>query len=580
MLRALEIRDLALIEVEELEFGRGFHVLTGETGAGKSILVDALSLLLGGRASPELVRAGAARARVAAWLEPPSPEGEERLLVREVSASGRSSARIDDRPVTVATLRQAAARWLAVHGQRETSELLVPSRQRELLDRFGGPALLEARRRFRDLATRLREVRSQLAEADVLERERLSRLDLLRFQVREIEAVRLRPGEEEALEREVGRLRHLERLREGAERWLQALQESEEPPAVLVQLGTAARELGELARWDDGLAQPASMLEEAAALAGEAASLLRRYADRLDVEPGALEAAEERLMLLRQLGRKYGGGTAAILDYGERARRELESLEQASFDADALRRRAAALEEEAAAVAAELSRLRREAARRLEERLPEELAALGMPYARFRVALERRADPEGLPLEGGRFAFHPGGVDEVEFVLAVNPGEKAAPLAEVASGGELSRILLALETVLAEADDRETLVFDEVDAGVGGEAGRAVGERLARLGRSRQVVCVTHLASVAALADVHFYVEKLVEPADGGEAGHAEAGGPALRTRTRVRRLEGEERVREIARMLAGDPARTSSLEHARHLLRQASLWKEQALGA
>ncbi|MDI3299458.1 MAG: DNA repair protein RecN [Bacillota bacterium] len=579
MLRALEIRDLALIETEELEFDRGFHVLTGETGAGKSMVVDALSLLLGGRASPELVRAGAERARVAAWLQLPSTGAEEeQLLVREVSAGGRSTARIDDRPVTVAALREAASRWLAVHGQRETSDLLSAARQRELLDRFGGPALLEARQRFRDLASRLQEVRRQLAEADTLERDRLARMDLLRFQVREIEAARLQPGEEEAIERQVERLRHLERLHEGVERWVQALQEAEEPPAALTQLGSAARELAELARWDPDLSPLASMLEEAAALVGEAASRMRRYAERLEFEPGSLEAAEERLMLLRQLERKYGRGTAAVLEHARRAREELSRLEQASYDAEQLRRQAGELEQAAAAAALELSRLRRQAARRLEERIPGELAALGMPYARFEVAFSRRPDPAGLPVEGERVAFHRDGVDELEFVLGVNPGEKPGPLAEVASGGELSRILLALETVLAEADDCETLVFDEVDAGVGGEAGRAVGERLARLGRHRQVICVTHLATVAALADVHFYVEKQVEPSPSASAGAPREEG--LRTRTRVRRLEGEARVREIARMLAGDPSRATSLEHARNLLEQAELWKERALSA
>ncbi|MDI3317430.1 MAG: DNA repair protein RecN [Bacillota bacterium] len=577
----MEIRDLALIEAEELEFDRGFHVLTGETGAGKSMVVDALGLLLGARASPDLVRRGAERARVAAWIRPQQAgEAEEdRLLVREVSAGGRSTARVDDRPVTLATLRETASRWLAVHGQRETSDLLSAARQRELLDRFGGPALLEARDRFRDLAARLQEVRRQLGEAESLERDRLTRMDLLRFQVQEIEAAHLEPGEEKELERRLERLRHAGRLHEAAERWLQALREQEEPPAALTQLGAASRDLSEAARWDPELQPVASLLDEAAALVGDAATRLRHYLEGLEFEPGALEAVEERLLLLHQLERKYGHGSSAILEHAERARQELEKLERASFDAEQLRRRAEELEQEAARVALQLSRLRQEAARRLEERVPDELAALGMPYARFQVAFRRRADPAGLPLEGERWAFHRDGIDEVEFVLGVNPGEKPGPLADVASGGELSRILLALETVLAEADDCETLVFDEVDAGVGGEAGRAVGERLARLGRHRQVICVTHLATVAMLADVHFHVEKRIEAQGDGAAAPEEAD-EALRTRTRVRRLEGEERVREIARMLAGDPSRPTSLEHARTLLEQAERWKGRAVSA
>ncbi len=567
MLLELSVRDVALVEGVDLTFAPGFNVLTGETGAGKSLIVDAIALALGGRAGPELVRAGAERARVEAVfdvsrlpaLAPVLAEmgvGEEDgtlVVSRELGQTGRSACRINGRPATVAMLRRLAPFLVEIQGQHEFQRLFRPEEHLELLD-AADAALADLRGRFARLARRAAEVERALRRLAGDERERLQRLDLLRFQVDEIAAAALRPGEEAELAERRQVLSHARRLLEGAGGAYELLH-GEGGPGLAAGLGRCAEEVGRLAELDRRLAAPAGLLREATLQVEEAARLLRSYRDGLDLDPRELERVEERLDLLRRLQKKYGPTVEAILAYRQQAEAELERLARAGEEASALAGERAAVLEEMARLAAALRAERRRVAERLERAVEAELANLAMAGARFRVAFGAVPDPEGLPVEGERVGWDERGCDRVEFLFSANPGEEPKPLARVASGGEAARLMLALRAALAGADGSPTLILDEVDAGLGGGAAQAVAARLAALARSHQIVCVTHLASVAAAADHHIRVGKRV---DGG------------RTVVEARPLEGEERALEIARMLSGTVSEPS-LAHARALLASAA---------
>lgn len=580
MLLELSIRDLALIEGAALEFGPGLNVVTGETGAGKTLLVSALELLLGERPKGSLVRKGATRARVdgrfvlrraqlpkdlLAWLGEHHPEGLEEsgdelelVLSRTLGADGRTAAHLDGRPVTRRALRELAALLVEIHGQNDHQRLLEPQEQGRLLDAFGGlEPRLSKYRAAREAWVALMERQEALERSAA---ERLDRIDLLRFQTTELESAA--PTLEETLElrRERERLRHAGELGASLGGLLEGLIDGE--GAALDVLRHAERSLGTWERKVGELSAPAEELREAVVRLEEAGSGLRRVLERVEVSPQRLEEVEGRLAELERLERKYRVDLAGLCELLPRLAAELSELEDAERGGEALGAELAAaraqLEREAAALSAARRKLRAQLVRAIQGALGE----LGLERARVEVQIEPRAvaaldGPNADPLRAAREAdarrFGPDGADRVEFLLAANPGEEPGALRAVASGGEAARIMLALRGALAARQSIPTLVFDEVDSGVGGKLAPRVGEHLAALSEHYQILCVTHLPAVAARAGRHLRVEKEVE---GG------------RTRTHVRALDAEQRVGEVADMIAGGAAEETARAEARRLLR------------
>ncbi|HEX2513178.1 MAG TPA: DNA repair protein RecN, partial [Chloroflexota bacterium] len=597
-LQELAIRNFALLEAVQIPFGAGLNVLTGETGAGKSIIIDALGAVLGGRITTEVIRTGSDRALVEAIFALPGGEGDPLrrlleglglegsldgdshdpagngqaggqdeggepalILARELSRSGRSVARVNGRTVPVSTLAQIGALLVDIHGQHEHLSLLRPEAQRDLLDHFG--ALQPRRSELAALVREWRAVRAEWRSLQQDEREAARRIDLLSFQIEEIGNARLQPGEEETLQRERTLLVNAARLAELATAVHQALSGGEgDTQAALDLLGSAGRDLAQLVRIDPQMAPQEEVLTEAVAQVEEVSRALRAYSEAVELTPERLTVVEERLELLRGLQRKYGATIEEVLQFGERAAAELDGLVNREARAAALETKVAALETEIGAAAGALSQQRASAGERLAAAVAAELRALSLRGA-FEVALLRRANAGGVEVDGERVAFDETGIDEVEFRFAPNVGEPSKPVARTASGGELSRILLALKSVLSAVDRTPTLIFDEVDSGVGGRGGQVLGEKLSRLAGEHQVLCVTHLPQIAAWGDRHFYIAK------------GERGG---RTVTTVTPLEGEPRARELAQMLGG--VTPATLEQARELRARAETQKHTPVRA
>jgi DNA repair protein RecN (Recombination protein N) len=600
MLTELRIRDLAIIDRLDLTFAPGFNVLTGETGAGKSIIIDAVNLLLGDRASADIVRAGAERtevegvfqlnpavsARLAPLLTEHGLEGDHPdllVLAREVRANGRSVARVNGRGVTTALLGEIGGLQVDVHGQGEHLSLLREREHVGLLDRYAGLGGEVAQ--VADLARRVRGVRRELEGLRQDERERVRRIDLLAYQVEEIRTANLAPDEAEALEAERRRLANAEQLAELSNEALVMLsggdmlgeEAGQGALGALDALGTAEQALSRLARLDSDAAPLVEQLSEAAALLDDLARELAHYRDGIEFNPHRLAEVEERVHLIHGLQRKYGDTVPDVLAYGERAAAELEAISHAE-------ERIAGLEAEEAELLAELGRLgaalsaaRRTAGERMARAIEAELADLQMAKARFAASISWTQDPSGAVVDvaaaavagqaPGRFSFDSHGLDVVAFLVSANPGEPLKPLAKVASGGETSRLMLALKTVLGRADETPTLIFDEIDQGIGGRVGGTVGRKLWGLtcdeGRrtndenpsssvlrpsSHQVLCITHLPQLAAYGDAHYHVAKHIA----GE-----------RTVTEVRSLTGDDRVTELAQMMGAYSVagRTSVIE-------------------
>lgn len=532
----LSVRDLALIERLRLELEPGLNVLTGETGAGKSLLIDALGLALGARADTTLVRHGADAARVEALFDRiPEPL----IASREVATSGRSSARLDDQAVTAARLAEAVAPLVEIHGQHEQSRLVDERWQRELLDAYGDHG--ELRAEMARAVEGWRENRTALADLALEPREVERRLDLLRHEVVEIGGARLRVGEAEELRSRLELARHGEAIARGAAAIRAAL--DGDGSGARDALAGAVGEARSVGRFDPRFEAVATRLAGLEAELEDAAGEVRRLADGLDHDAAALLAAEERLSQIYSLERRYGEDEAAVIAHGDRAELEIERLE--GLDGERRRRDAddARLLLAVAEAAGVLSHRRREAAEHLGVAADEALRALGFRAGAFAIEVGRRpagADEAAVELAGDAVAFDATGADEVVFRFAPNPGEPARPLAKIASGGELSRVALAIKQVLATADDTPTLVFDEVDAGIGGRTADPVGRSLWALARNHQVLVVTHLPQIAAHADSHFRISK--RERDG-------------RTVTEVERLDREGRIVELAAMLGGAPA-------------------------
>lgn len=557
MLRELRVRNFAVIDQVDVEFEPGLNVLTGETGAGKSILIDAILLVRGARAQTDTIRTDAESATVEAVFDVP-PDGatatilaeagldagdDARLVVRrEIARSGRHRAFVNDVSVTVGLLERLGDHLVDIHGQHEHQRLLQPAHQLDLLDRF---ADTEADRdRVGTLVAKHRAARDAVERLRAADRDRAQREDTLRFQVSEIDAARLRPGEEDELRAELRRVKNAERLAAGLGEAGDAL--VEDAQGVTARLGHAAHVLTALARLDPTFGEPVARLEAAAAEVDEAVRAIRALRDGLVFDAGRLEAIDDRLDAISRLKRKYGDTEEAIAAFRDDAAGELERIVRHEELLAAEERVLAELETELAAEVRALSERRRAAAARLAAQTEKELRALGMERASFAVMLE--------PLSAEQRG--PKGGDRVEFRLSANPGEEPRHLGRVASGGELSRALLALLSVLSTRDPVPTMIFDEVDAGVGARVAAVVADRLLTVARARQVLCVTHLAPIAARAGHHLRIEKAVRSG---------------RTRATAVSLRGEERIGELARMLGGDGTSAAALRHARELLAQAA---------
>ncbi len=557
MLAELHVRAFAIIEALDLEFAPGLNILTGETGAGKSILMDSIALLLGDRAEPTMVRAGANAALVEgtfivndalaerlahalAEFEIELDEPGQITLSREVRANGRSIARINGRAVNQAALKRVGELLVDLHGQSEHLSLLRVREHVNLLDRFAG--LMPLRQRVAELFQQWRAAQRELSALQQAERERERRLDMLRYQLEEIRAARLKPGEEAVLQEEHTRLANAEALAAWAEEAYAALYESHrDAPSALDQIAHAARALANLERLDKRFAEHHRALQEASVIVEEVARAVRDYRDAIEFNPRRLQQVEERLELIKRLKRKYGESVEAVIAYGEQVAHELERIETLGERIEALSAHVAALAEQLRAHAVQLSAQRRKAAQQLIAGIERELQDLRMAGARFDVSFAEQ-EPDAT------------GCDQVEFMIAPNPGEGLKPLAKIASGGETARLMLALKTTLAHADPTPTLIFDEIDQGIGGRVGAVVGAKLWQLARTHQVLCITHLPQLAAFGDAHYRVEKRVH--DG-------------RTTTHVQRLDEAERLRELAQMLG--TGGEAGLRSAAQLLEEAA---------
>jgi DNA repair protein RecN (Recombination protein N) len=543
MLRELRIKNLAIIDDLRVTFESGFNVLTGETGAGKSIIVDALSVVLGSKVQPDFIRSGEKEAVVQAYVDVEAisdiPDlgidfSEGLILRRSLYATGRSRAYINDTMVSQQVLSEVGRSLVDIHGQHEHQSLFSNEKQRLFIDAFG--KLHKDRER---VASSFRELQERLQEEAELSRqvqERAKRIDFLTFQIQEIDAASLTPGEKESLERERTILANLYRLRELAESAYSMIYGSDD--SCEEKLSSILSKIREMSSLDQGASEVLTMLESVYPVVQDAAISLRAYRDKYDTDPVKLNTVEERLDVIRKLERKYGEGIASIIAYGNEARQELEGLEKIDTMLETVKEQARGLEETLSRTAAALSEGRRKTASVIEKLVMKELTHLGLNNAQFAIDLAR-----------SDISSH--GIDHVEFLFSANPGEPVKPLAKIASGGELSRIMLALKTILADFDKVPVLIFDEVDAGIGGRTAHEVGRKLNAVSKKHQVLCATHLPQIASLADSHLKIEKI----QGKERVHVE-----------VRVLSGDERLHEIARMLSGKVTEVS-LTHARELL-------------
>lgn len=562
MLATLRIKNLALVEDLTLELQPGYNVITGETGAGKSILIGALTLVLGERADRTLIRGGsdscaveavfdlgAGKVPIARLLEEnglePCQDGQL-VLKRVFTSAGTNRQFVNGSPTTLNVLA-ALGEWLVdIHGPHDHQSLLHPARQLAILDAFGN--LEETRNEFAGLLERRAALEEQKRALIVDEKTYAQQLDLLRFQVNEITASRLQPGEDQQLERDFQRASNSARLLQLGHAALEVLSESD--ACLLNQAGTIARMLQELQRLDGSAGALMPLHEQSVSLLRDLRDALSRYVDRIEVEPERLQQLEERLNLLQALKRKYGPSLAEVITFGEEAGRKLQSLEQRDSELARLNAESGRLQAELWASGKALSARRRKLLPQLGKAVSRQLDDLGFKQSRFEITLET---PDETQFAAQLSRLSPQGLDKLEFQFAPNPGEPVLPLRAIASSGELARVMLALKTVLAAADQVPVLVFDEVDANVGGETANAVGEKMAQIAKKRQVLCISHLPQVAASASAHFAVTKEVR---------------SDRTLSQIARLDRKARITELARMLGGQTE--AARKHAEALLRQA----------
>ncbi|HSQ18531.1 MAG TPA: DNA repair protein RecN [Anaerolineales bacterium] len=564
MLSELRIENFAIIDRLELKFHPGLNIFTGETGAGKSIIIDAVESLLGSRADATQVRAGAERANLEATFEIPEAvsqnvqailerealveEISQVTLGREIRTNGRSVARVNGRQVSVGLLSELGEYLVDVHGQSEHLSLLRVRKHLGLLDRFA--QVEDVLVRYQNQYAALHNLRKELQELRQAETDAARRQDILTYQINEIESARLRPGEEEELRDERNRLANAEGIAAVVQQALQLLDDGlPESPAITDLLGQVVTLLGNLARMDPKQNHLSEQVQAAQESVEDATASLRDYLERIEFNPKRLDQVEDRLNLLHNLKRKYGDTIQAVLAFAEKSRQQLDQIAHAGERIVALEAEEVHLLEQLGKDGTVLSHKRHAAAEKLEKAMEGELDTLKMSGAHFKVAFETRLHADGVPLEDGRrVAFDAHGLETVEFLVAPNPGEGLKPLVKIASGGETSRLMLAIKNVLARADQVPTLIFDEIDQGIGGRVGSVVGRKLWDLARQHQVLCVTHLPQLAAFGEQHLQVQKLVLEG---------------RTVTQVESLSGEKRLLELAQMMGevSDGTRQSAQE-------------------
>ncbi|WP_461213194.1 DNA repair protein RecN [Lacticaseibacillus sp. GG6-2] len=556
MLQELVIHDFAIIEHLELSFDTGMTALTGETGAGKSIIIDAVSLLAGGRGSADFVRTGTAKAELQGLFDATSNPKTEAvlakydltsdddavLLQRDIYASGRNLCRVNGHLVNTATLREVGETLVDIHGQNEHQQLIHPESHLGLLDQFGAATIAPLRADYAATYAAYQQAASALKKKQTNEQEWAQRLDMLQFQVQEIQAADLHAGEEDELMAERDRLANFQKISEALNASAAVLGDEDVNP--LDQVAEAMRNMQDIADLDDAFAGIASELESAYYSLQDVQGDLARQVDDLSWDEGRLDAVEKRLELFLQLERKYGDSLDAVIAYGKQAAKELASMQATEADASGLENRVATLHEQLLTIGGKLTQARKQAAGELVEAIHQQLAALYMAKTVFSVQFSPA------------HTLRPDGVDVVEFYIQTNPGEAAKPLAKIASGGELSRIMLALKTIFAKSDGVTSIIFDEVDIGVSGRVAQAIANKISVISQRSQVLCITHLPQVAAMSDHEYLIQKDV------------VGG---RTKTVVTPLDQTQRVSEIARMLAGEEVTTLAIEHARELLAMAA---------
>ena len=558
MLSLLHIENIAIIQSADITFDGGFNVLTGETGAGKSIVIDAISAVLGQRTSRELIRTGARSALVTAvftglprlaWLEENGfSQGEELLLQRELQGDGRNACRLDGRPITVTQLRELGRQLLDIHGQHDGQQLLDPACHLAYLDSFGKTGELLAD--YRSAYGELERLKKQIASLAMDEAERTRRVDTLEYQIAELERAGLRPGEDRELDERRALLRGAGKVMDALQRAQFALLGSEDSQGACDLIAQAEDALGALGRYGGEMAALGDQVAALSLAAQEAAQRVREAAEEMEFSPGELDQLEGRLDVIYRLKKKYGPTVEDMLSYLERCREELDRIQFADDTIARLVKELSGARKAAREKGEALTAARREGAKALQARVEEELRQLDMPKVRFETQFDPSPGEDGMDQTG---------MDQVQFLMSANLGEALKPIQKVASGGELARIMLALKNVLAQDDGIGTLVFDEVDTGVSGRAAQKVAEKMAHVARCKQVLCVTHLPQIAAMADAHFSVEK----------GEREG-----RTYTRVEWLDRAGREAELARLMGGGAVSGALLQSARELLDRAEEYR------
>jgi DNA repair protein RecN (Recombination protein N) len=577
LLVELRVKNLGIIEDMNWRLGEGLNIITGETGAGKSLVIDAVELLLAGKADEEVIRHGADQAQIEGVFSLPAKENlaplrallaekelaaDEDTLVIDCQLRRQSPdvIRVNGHAVPKAFLRQLGSLLVDIHGQSQHLSLFDTQSHLDFLDAYAHT--MELRQDFGTKAKELNKVEQELKALEKDEQERARREEFLRFQLEEIRRAQLKEGEESELERERDILASAENLKAISYEAYRALSEEEPGQAApaLDRLNEAAQAIKKLAEIDPSLKEQLDFVEENIEGLTETARSLRAYSDNLEYDPNRLEEIESRLELIRGLKRKYGQSISQVLDYQTKAQKELDEVAGSEERSAQLKETAAALKEGMGQMAQRLSAERAKAAEKLTGEVKKELNELNMPQVEFQVSLSQQKDEEGIPLPDGLYAFTNEGIDKVEFMASTNPGEPLKPLAKIASTGELSRFTLALKGALTEADRIPVLIFDEIDIGVGGRSGEIIGKKLSSLAKNHQVVCVTHLPQIAAFADAHFSV-------------HKELAG--TRTLSRLDSLEDEARLKELAIMLAGANYSQTALTNARELRHKAESWKK-----
>ncbi len=565
MLLDLKIKNFVIIEDLAISFGRGLNILTGETGAGKSILIDALSGILGEKMTTDMIRTGfekstleasfdiAAAPQVRQMLENSGIDCDDDSLIlrRELYASGKGRSFANAVQIPASKLKELSEYLIDIHGQNEHQNIVKVSRHRELLDSFGG---LEGDvARVRSIHERLQKLKDSINSFDIDEREKARRIEFNSFAVREIEAAGLKIGEEEELKSESTLLANAEKL---FKEITAASQNMSGDGGIVQKLKMSEHSLSKISEYDPEIAGILDTIKQALYTLEDASDYLRGYQTHIDFSPERINQVEERLSLLASFKKKYGDSVQEILNYAERARAEMEAISSGEEQREKLKAEYRQAVREAKEVALKLSDSRKETARTLETRVMKELADLGMSGTVFKISIQREINPQGeIEADNKRYMLYPHGLDRIEFLLSANAGEDLRQLRKVASGGEMSRIMLALKNVILSADIVDSLVFDEVDAGIGGKVAEIVGRKLKSLAKNRQVLVVTHLPQIAAMSDSHYSVQK-------GKSGE--------RVTTLVKPLNLKEKIREVARMLAGETVTDLSMKHAEEMVRNA----------